>query len=201
MRRIVNDATNIDGKIIPVKKDVLTVANAVSLSRALIAIPILYLYHASGKDANWLIAVFIAYAFISDYLDGYLARKMNQVTEFGKVADPLADKVCAIILFLYGAYIGIIPYFFLAVLVIRDALILLGSLMIKRKRGKYAMSVISGKVAVNVLAIYWITAFFFPHKEQTIAFLMWLCIILLLYSLGSYIHRYVLIQRKGAEFN
>lgn len=195
------ETKNIDGKIIPVKDDVFTIANAISLSRALIAIPILFLHHASGKEANWLIVAIIAYAFISDYLDGYFARKFNQVTEFGKVADPLADKICGVILFLYGVIIDIIPAFFVVVLLLRDGLILVGSLMIKRKRGKYAMSVMSGKVAVNVLAIYWIVAFFFPEREETIAFLMWLSVILLIYSLVSYVHRYVMIQKKGAEFN
>jgi len=80
----VNEETNIDGKIIPVKQEVLTLANAISLSRALIAVPILMLHHASGKEANWLIVALIAYAFVSDYLDGYFARKFNQVTEFGR---------------------------------------------------------------------------------------------------------------------
>jgi len=197
----VNEETNIDGKIIPVKQEVLTLANAISLSRALIAVPILMLHHASGKEANWLIVALIAYAFVSDYLDGYFARKFNQVTEFGKVADPLADKICAIILFFYAVLLDIIPVFFLVILVIRDGLILIGSLMIKRKRGKYAMSVVSGKVAVNVLAIYWIVAFFFPEREQTVEFLMWLSLILMIYSLGSYVHRYILIQKKGAEYN
>lgn len=195
------ETKNIDGKIIPVKQELFTIANAISLSRALIAIPILFLHHATGKEANWLIVTLIAYAFISDYLDGYFARKFSQVTEFGKVADPLADKICGIILFLYGVFIDIIPLFFVIILLLRDGLILVGSLMIKRRRGKYAMSVMSGKVAVNVLAVYWIVAFFFPEREETIAFLMWLSAILLIYSLGSYIHRYILIQKKGAEFN
>lgn len=195
------ETKNIDGKIIPVKNEVFTIANAISLSRALIAIPILFLHHESGKEATWLVVVFIAYVFISDYLDGFIARKRDEVTEFGKFADPLADKLCALILFLYGVFINIIPLFYLIILVVRDGLILAGSLMIKRKRGKYAMAVISGKIAVNALAVYWFVAFFFPQREQTIEFLMWLSIILLLYSLGSYIHRFFLIQRKGAEFN
>lgn len=196
-----NEATNIDGKIIPVKQEVLTLANAISLSRALMAIPILIIHHATGKEANWLIIAFISYAFISDYLDGLAARKLNQVTEFGKVVDPLADKICAIILFFYAVLIGVIPLFFFLIMVARDLLILAGSLMIKKRRGKYAMSVMSGKVAVNLLSMYWIAAFFLPERQQTVEFLMWLSLTFMFYSLGSYVHRYILIQKKGAEFN
>ena len=192
---------NIDGSILPVKQEVLTVANAISLSRAVIAVPILVLHHATGKESNWIITGFIAYAFISDYLDGYFARKLNQVTEFGKVVDPLADKICAAILFFYGVLIGVIPYFFFVIMMTRDMLIFIGSLLIKRSRGKFAMSATSGKVAVNILAIYWIVAFFLPDKTQTVAFLMWLSIILMAYSLFSYIHRFYLIYKKEAEFN
>lgn len=196
-----NEERNIDGKIIPVKQEVYTLANAISLSRALIAVPILLLHHWSEEDANWLITGFIAYAFISDYLDGFVARRMNQVTEFGKIADPLADKVCALILFVYGVIIDIIPFFFLVIMIARDTLILTGSLLIKRRRGKYAMSVVSGKVAVNVIAFYWISAFFFPHRETLNMVLMWLSVVLMVYSLGSYVRRYFLIQKKNAEYN
>ncbi len=196
-----SEKKHIDGKIIPVKNDILTVPNAISLSRALISVPILFLHHASGEEATWLIVAFILYAFISDFLDGLVARKMNQVTEFGKVADPLADKICALILFLYGVIIDIIPAFFVIILIFRDGLILAGSLLIKKKRGKYAMSALSGKIAVNILAIYWIFAFFFPDREQTIQFFMVLSVIMLFYSLGSYIHRFFMIQKKDAEFN
>ncbi|MDI6401901.1 CDP-alcohol phosphatidyltransferase family protein [Balneolaceae bacterium ANBcel3] len=195
------ETNNLDGKIIPVKNDVLTFANAISLSRALIAIPILILHQLSGEEANWIIIAFIFYAFISDYLDGYFARKFNQVTEFGKIVDPLADKVCAIILFLYAVYIDIIPAFFVIILISRDVLILIGSLLIKKKRGKYAMSALPGKITVNVLAIYWIVAFFFPGCERFILVLMYLSLLLLFYSLAVYVHRYFMIQKKGADFN
>jgi CDP-diacylglycerol--glycerol-3-phosphate 3-phosphatidyltransferase len=65
--------------------------------------------HAPGRSAGWSFAytaallLFIA-AGVTDYLDGYLARKHGSVTNFGKMMDPLADKVL-----ISGAFICLVP--------------------------------------------------------------------------------------------
>ena len=79
----------------------ITLPTWVTLSR-LIAVPIifgLFLWQDSELTRLIALSVFIIAA-ITDWLDGYLARKLNQITELGKFLDPLVDKVLTIALFL-----------------------------------------------------------------------------------------------------
>jgi hypothetical protein len=63
-----------------------------------------------------------------------------------------------------------------------------------------AMSVLSGKITVNVLAVYWIVVMYFPNAGWWITFLMGLSLIMMVYSTSEYVWRYLQI-RKGARFN
>lgn len=199
---------NIDGYKIQVKNNIATLSNFISFTRALIPIPIIILHQEAGQQTTTWITVLLIYALISDYLDGLAARKLNQVTELGKVMDPLADKVFASILFLYMTVVSMIPLWFFLFVAGRDLLIVVGSLRIKRIRGKVAMSTWSGKIAVNILSLYGLAVFYQDWLQQVmlddmrpvILTLKWLSILFLVYSTISYGRRYFRI-RKGAEYN
>lgn len=70
------------------------IPNALTLARiALIPIFILILTFGHSPAMHILAGIIFALASITDYLDGYLARKWQVVTNFGKFADPMADKL------------------------------------------------------------------------------------------------------------
>lgn len=191
---------NIDGKEVKVKQTIFTWSNLISLSRVLIALPAIYIHYHNGQQLNWIVTTLIIYGFLSDYLDGYVARKLNEVSEWGKVLDPIADKFSAFLLFLYTVYIGLIPLWFLIVEVVRDVIILSGSIYIQKQHGKVAMAVMSGKWSVNALAAYWMSAFFFPELVKVQYFFMGISLVLMFLSLIDYFQRFLEIQ-KGADFN
>lgn len=192
--------SNVDGKKVLVRDDIFTWSNLISLSRVLIVIPIIYLHIENDYQVNAMIWVLVIYGAISDYLDGWVARWRNEISELGKVLDPIADKLMAFFLFLYTVVLGWIPlwYFFLGVT--RDLLIMAGSAHIKKKRGKVAMSIMSGKVSVNIMAVYWISVFFFPEAGQVHNFLLAVSTVMMIVSFIEYKNRYRKII-AGAEFN
>lgn len=62
-------------------------------------------------------------AMITDYADGYLARKNNQVTTFGKLFDPLADKLMTTTAMIFLSLMGIIPFYLTLIFILRDVLV------------------------------------------------------------------------------
>lgn len=194
------EAANIDGKKVLVRDDIFTWSNLISFSRVLVVFPIIWIHIHNNYEVNAWIWGLILYGAISDYLDGLVARWRNEISELGKVLDPVADKVMAFFLFLYTVVLGWIPlwYFFLGVA--RDLLIMAGSAHIKRKRGKVAMSIMSGKVSVNIMALYWISVFFFPDAETTQTYLMIVSAVVMVVSFIEYKRRYYKII-NGADFN
>lgn len=194
------ETSNIDGKKVLVSDHIFTWSNLISLSRVLVVIPIIYLHIQNDYEVNALIWGLIIYGALSDYLDGLVARWRNEISELGKVLDPIADKLMAFFLFLYTVILGWIPlwYFFLGVT--RDLLIMAGSAHIKKKRGKVAMSIMSGKVSVNIMALYWISVFFFRDAVEIHNFLLAVSAVVMVVSFIAYRKRYNKII-SGADFN
>src|SRR5699024_7866798 len=87
-----------------VKQILFTWSNLISFSRILVALPIVYLHYTNDQQVTITLTILIFYGIISDFLDGMVARWTNQISELGKVLDPVADKFCAFILFLYAVY-------------------------------------------------------------------------------------------------
>ena len=106
----------------PVSSRVGTVPNVLSLLR-LALVPVFLFFLAEGNDA-WALIV-LAFSSASDFLDGYIARRFNQITRLGQLLDPAADR-----LYIFAALIGLalrdlVPWWLVAVVVGRDVLMLL----------------------------------------------------------------------------
>ncbi len=84
-------------------------------------------------------------ASLTDYLDGYLARRWKIVSTFGKIIDPIADKVLIIGVFLVFTYNGLIPFILTALIVFREIFLTVIRLLLLPKKVVLAAR-FSGKV-------------------------------------------------------
>jgi len=131
-------------------KKIITIPNILSLFRLFLVIPMIYtlIYHEN------ILAILIGLlATIIDGMDGYIARRFNQISEYGKMIDPLADKL------LVGAIIIILliqarlPLWFALTVLIRDFLLLIGGLYVAKKLKYVLPSQRFGKIAAFVVAL------------------------------------------------
>jgi cardiolipin synthase len=117
------------------KAEILTIPNLLSFSR-LLGVP-LFLWLLLGPHADgWALAVLMVSGF-TDWADGVLARKLNQMSKLGALLDPLADRLY-ILATLFGLVIrNVIPWWLAAILIGRD-LVLLTTVPALRRRGMLA---------------------------------------------------------------
>lgn len=90
---------------------------------------------------------------ISDFLDGYIARKYNLVTNFGKLMDPLADKILVCAAFVYLSYVGICPFWVTILIVFREFLVT-GLRQLAVEQGKVMAADRSGKWKTAIQLTY-----------------------------------------------
>lgn len=120
-------------------------ANKLTMLRvALIPVFLILLYLRFPLHMYFALTVFIL-ASVTDFVDGYIARHYNQVTDFGKFMDPLADKCLVVAAMLWFVEIGQMPGWALLVVIIREFSVS-GLRMVAADKGRVIAAGWSGKV-------------------------------------------------------
>jgi CDP-diacylglycerol--glycerol-3-phosphate 3-phosphatidyltransferase len=168
-----------------------TFSNMLSISRIVLMIPASYYLATPGQFHREIAILFILVAVTTDALDGYFARKFNQISEFGKIIDPLADKIGIGIVVVMLTIYGDIPLWFTLLVLSRDLVIFFAGLYIKSTTGIILPSLMSGKVAVSFLTFTLIFAVLhYSWMNMLFGLLMWSTIGLLAYSFSIYTRRF-----------
>ena len=131
-----------------------TTSNYLSLLRLLLSIPFWFLLANNSTAPNYAAVALALFAAFTDMMDGYLARKFNQVTEWGKIIDPLADKVCVAVIVVQFYLQGKMGPWLFWIIISRDLLILIASLALSNKLKKVLPSNYLGKITVLVICFY-----------------------------------------------
>lgn len=102
-----------------------------------------------GAHIYWshvLAAVIFAVASITDFLDGHIARSRNLVTNFGKFADPLADKMLTMTAFVFLISLNLAPAWVVAIIVCRELAVTGLRLILAENKGQVLAAKMPGKI-------------------------------------------------------
>jgi CDP-diacylglycerol--glycerol-3-phosphate 3-phosphatidyltransferase len=164
------------------------IPNALTILR-FAAIPVfVWLLLAAGDGAAWGAGVFFAAAALTDQLDGFLARRWHVESAFGKVADPLADRlmidVAAVLLFV-GDRLPLVP---MIVIVARDLVLVLGYKLVVPRGYTFEVSFL-GKAATWVLYAALCFLIVTPQGTDWPVVLVWIGVVLAVVAALEYVAR------------
>lgn len=167
-------------------KDAWNLPNALTVLR-LILVPVFVYLYLSGQ--RWAALAVFAAASLTDLLDGKIARKYNLITNFGKLFDPLADKLLILsAIFCFGLK-GVFPWAAIAIVAFKELLMVIGG-AVMLKKGIVVYSNMLGKVAMTAFVAAVVLGFF--HQELSATSLpldlivLWLSVALSIAALVNY---------------
>lgn len=166
--------------------------------RLLLAIPFWFLMDNLGLETYRIIIFCLCiFAAITDILDGYLARRFNEVTEMGKIIDPLADKVVIAVIIVKLFVSGEIPAYYFWIIILRDVIIFLGGIYVSKRIGRVLPSNMLGKITVASIGIFILIVLAQIEHNNIIYFsFFYLSILLTFASLTGYMIRSVEFMKK-----
>ncbi|MDD5937131.1 MAG: CDP-alcohol phosphatidyltransferase family protein [Clostridiales bacterium] len=171
------------------KKEFFTIPNIMGYFR-IILIPIFtYLYFsATSTQDYYIVATLVLISTITDFFDGKIARKFNQVSEFGKFLDPVADKMThfALVICLMSRYHYM--YYLVALMVLKEGFMAVMG-MIKLKKGKKLNGAMwFGKVCTATLFLCLLFLIMFPSIPLAVANgVIITCMVIMVFTLLMYI--------------
>jgi CDP-diacylglycerol--glycerol-3-phosphate 3-phosphatidyltransferase len=140
----------------PTRVPLLNIANILTVSRLLLVpVFLLALFAEDGHQFGWRLAAFVVFAVASftDHVDGNLARKHGLITDFGKIADPIADKALTGSALVGLSLLGELPWWVTVVIAVREVGVTLLRFWVIRHGVIPASRGGKAKTLVQVLAI------------------------------------------------
>ncbi|WP_426288664.1 CDP-alcohol phosphatidyltransferase family protein [Enterococcus durans] len=130
------------------RKEIRTIPNLLSLFRVVLLPFYLYLV---AQHSFYLAGVIIAISGLTDFLDGFIARRFNQITELGKILDPVADKLTQLFLILSMAWQRPLIWLVSGLFIVKESFMLLAGIIGLRYHVKLDGAKWYGKLATAVI--------------------------------------------------
>jgi len=145
--------------------------NVLTLSRIVLAMIMVFLLEERFSTGNILALIVFVIASLTDFCDGHLARTKESVSNFGKIMDPIADKVLILSAFGVLAHIGMIAWWMFIVIAIREILVTASRLMIMRQ-GQVLAAERAGKIKtiIQIIAVSAILLYLVAQQSEYCSF-------------------------------
>jgi cardiolipin synthase (CMP-forming) len=161
-----------------------------------------YFYDRTPGNIKAYAAIVYAAATLTDFLDGYIARKYNLTSNLGKVLDPIGDKLMLLAVLTCITIDNIIPVWAVLIAVFKEALMLVGGILIRKKEGgEIPSSNIIGKTSTVVFFIVCVTLMLFTIPAHIASVMIGFAILLMLIALASYLRTFVRVMKSADGFN
>tara|TARA_A100001011_G_scaffold331856_1_gene358540 strand:- start:31836 stop:32480 length:645 start_codon:yes stop_codon:yes gene_type:complete len=119
------------------------IPNILSLIRIILVPLFLFFFFSNSNNSIFLSLLIFTVASITDFFDGFIARKFNQISTLGKFLDPLADKILTLSVFSSFLFLDIISYWMFFLIISRDIIVTLIRIFFK----KYNLAFVTSNVA------------------------------------------------------
>jgi len=172
--------------------------NLLSELRMLLVIPIIYFLSSDTEGARYISLALLVLAGITDYFDGYLARRFRQISRLGLILDPLSDKVITIALLIGLVLHREFPLWLAMAIMGRDLIILIAAALMAGKSDEIPPSDLYGKYYFASIAILLVSSIL--HYKFGQALFEIITIVLLPVTMTSYGFR-LRALRAGGELD
>ena len=148
--------------------------NKITIARILLTFVFMIFLFSKGLAAKSLALATFVVAMISDYLDGFIAKKYNLISDFGKLMDPIADKVLTLAAFLAFVEMKLIPAWIVVVIIIRE-LVITGLRIMALNKNEVLASGWGGKhkTVSQMISIFFILIFIVFREAGVSTFGFW----------------------------
>lgn len=148
--------------------------NKLTVARIILTFIFMFFLFSSGLVMKILALITFLIAAITDYLDGFLAKKYNIVSDFGKVMDPVADKILTLAAFLAFVEMKLVPAWMVVIIIMRE-LVITGIRLVALIKGEVLAAGVGGKhkTVSQILSIFVILIFIIIKEAGIKTFNFW----------------------------
>jgi len=149
----------------------MTIPNQLTVTRIILTPIFAFLFLSNDKTLNQISLVVFLIAALTDWYDGWLARKYNYISELGKFLDPLADKILTSTAFFAFVYIGLLNFWMVLIIVVRDLVVTLLRVYGQYKKRTFSTSFLAKlKTSLQMIFLYYLLVVYVGIEKELFNF-------------------------------